>query len=127
MGPANRVFHSPDPLDHKTDPLDQPNEKWPSEGEEHDWVPTLDIRTLRRKLKLTQRQFAGWFGLPVATVRHWERGNRRPVGPALVLLHVIWDNPRVVRDAVRKARNRNPGTLAAIEPTLTPRRGRIAL
>ena len=107
--------------------MDQSNKKRSLEGEEHDWVPTLDIRTLRTKLKLTQREFAGWFGLPVATVRHRERGNRQPVGPALVLLHVIWDNPRVVRDAVRKARNRNPGTLAAIEPTLTPRRRRIAL
>ena len=87
----------------------------------------LDVAAIRRRLRLTQREFAGWFGLPVATLRHWERGNRQPVGPALVLLHVIWANPRVVRDAVRKARNRNPGTLAAIEPTLTPRRRRIAV
>ena len=127
MGPSNRDFCSPDPLDHKTDPLDQANKKRSFEGEENDWVPTLDIRALRTKLKLTQREFAGWFGLPVATLRHWVRGNRQPVGPALVLLHVIWANPRVVRDAVRKARNRNPGTLAAIETTLTPRRRRIAV
>ena len=66
-------------------------------------------------MKLTQREFAGWFGFPLATLRHWERGNRRPVGAALVLLHVIRENPRVVMHAVRKARMRDPGSLAPIE------------
>jgi hypothetical protein len=42
-------------------------------------------------------------------------GNRQPAGPALVLLNVIRENPRVVLLAVRKARARDPGGLAAIE------------
>ena len=57
---------------------------------------TIDVRRIRGRLRYTQRQFAGYFGLSVATLRHRERGNRRPAGPALVLLHVIADNPRVV-------------------------------
>lgn len=69
---------------------------------------TIDVRRIRGRLRYTQRQFAGYFGLSVATLRHWERGNRRPAGPALVLLHVIADNPRVVLQAVRKLRT---GTL----------------
>ncbi len=77
--------------------------------------PVPDIAALRRRLRLTQRQFAGCFGFPVATLRHWERGNRRPVGAALVLLHVIAGNPRVVLTAVRKVRTMRPGTLAAFE------------
>lgn len=55
---------------------------------------------------MTQGQFAGLFGFPVATLRHWESGNRRPAGTALVLLNVIRDNPRAVLLAVRKARFR---------------------
>ncbi|WP_171161776.1 hypothetical protein [Usitatibacter palustris] len=66
-------------------------------------------------MNLTQRQFAGHFGFPVATLRHWERGNRVPTGTALVLLHVIRENPRAVMTAVRKARAREPGCFGAIE------------
>jgi putative transcriptional regulator len=68
----------------------------------------LDVRALRERLRLTQRQFALIFGFPVATLRHWERGNRRPTGTALVLLHVIRENPRAVRSAVLKARSNAP-------------------
>ena len=75
----------------------------------------VNPRNLRKRMKLTQRDFAGWFGFPVATLRHWERGNRAPSGTALALLCVIADNPRAVLVAVRKARNHFPGALAAIE------------
>ncbi len=77
---------------------------------------TLDVRALRTRMDLTQRQFAGWFGFPVATLRHWERGNRHPAGTALVLLHVIRENPQVVLQAVRKARLWRPESVAGIEP-----------
>ncbi len=76
----------------------------------------LDVRTLRNRMGLTQREFAGWFGFSVATLRHWECGDRQPAGPALVLLTVIRENPRVVLVAVRKARMRDRGGLAAIQP-----------
>jgi len=70
---------------------------------------------MRRRMGLTQREFAGWFGFAAATLRHWERGNRVPTGAALVLLCVIRDNPRVVMQSVRKARLLAPGSLADIE------------
>jgi hypothetical protein len=44
-----------------------------------------------------------------------------PAGTALVLLNVIRENPRVVLQAVRKARLRDAGSLAAIEPRKTNR------
>ena len=75
----------------------------------------VDVKALRERMGMTQRQFAGWFGFSVATLRHWERGNRAPTGTALVLLHVIRENPRVVLLAVRKARMQRPGSLAVIE------------
>ena len=71
---------------------------------------------MRRRLRITQRQFAGWFGFPVDTLRNWERGARHPTGAALVLLCVIRDNPRAVMTAVRKARLLAPGSLPEIEP-----------
>ena len=120
MGTPNRVFRSPDPLDQLFDvanpfgePVDQPNEIPVLEGSAP--LASAEIRALRARTGLTQRQFAGWFGFSVATLRHWERGNRLPTGPALVLLYVIRENARVVLQAVRKARRRAPGALPGME------------
>jgi hypothetical protein len=84
-------------------------------------APAFDVASLRRRMMLTQAQFAGMFGFPVATLRHWERGNRRPVGSALVLLHVIRDNPRAVGKAVRKARFQEAHGIAPPERRLSRR------
>jgi putative transcriptional regulator len=56
----------------------------------------VDVAGLRRRLQMSQAQFARRFGFSVATLRHWERGDRKPRGPALVLLNVIAHNHRVV-------------------------------
>lgn len=50
---------------------------------------SVDVRELRQRVGMTQEQFAARFGFSVATLRHWERGDRVPAGPALVLLNVI--------------------------------------
>ena len=75
-----------------------------------------EIRDLRERMGLTQREFAGWFGFSLGTLKHWERGNRKPAGTALVLLAIIRDNPRAVLRAVRKARQRRPGMLPEMKP-----------
>ena len=61
----------------------------------------VDVKLLRKNVKMTQEQFAARFGFSVATVRHWERGDRRPHGHALVLLNVIEKNPSAVLSALR--------------------------
>ena len=116
--PKNAVFHSPDPVDQLDDPLDQSSENRPLAPPSltEPILEAYDIRAFRKRLRLTQRQFAAFFGFPVATLRHWERGNRRPTGTALVLLNVVRDNPRVVRRAVLKLRRWNRESLAPIEP-----------
>jgi hypothetical protein len=113
-----RNFHSADPLDHRA----QRVIPWISrtKNAKCGGAP-MDVRALRRRRHFTQREFAGYFGFPLATLRHWERGNRRPTGPALVLLHVIADNPRAVLQAVRKVRMTQPGLLPAIEPRRSSR------
>lgn len=54
------------------------------------------MRAVRQRAKLSKAQFARCFGIPVETLRHWERGDRKPRGAALVLLHVIARDPRAV-------------------------------
>jgi putative transcriptional regulator len=51
-------------------------------------VPNVDVRALRRKLGLSQSEFATRFGFLPATLRNWEQGRTRPDGPARVLLAV---------------------------------------
>lgn len=60
----------------------------------------VDVKAVRAKVGMTQEQFAASFGISTATLRHWERGDRTPRGPALVLLNVIERNPKAVIDAL---------------------------
>lgn len=60
----------------------------------------VDVKAVRIKTGMTQEQFAARFGFSTATLRHWERGDRTPRGPALVLLNVIERNPKAVIDAL---------------------------
>ncbi len=60
----------------------------------------VDVSALRLNMGMTQEQFAARFGFSVATLRHWERGDRTPQGAALVLLNVIKRVPDAVRAAL---------------------------
>jgi putative transcriptional regulator len=60
----------------------------------------IDVKELRMGIGMTQEQFAAKFGVSTATLRHWERGDRSPHGPALVLLNVIKHNPKAVIKAL---------------------------
>lgn len=60
----------------------------------------VDVKAVRAKVGMTQEQFAARFGFSTATLRHWERGDRTPRGPALVLLNVIERNPQAVISAL---------------------------
>lgn len=60
----------------------------------------VDVREVRLQVGMTQEQFAARFGFSVATLRHWERGDRAPAGPALVLLNVIAKDHKAVMRAL---------------------------
>jgi putative transcriptional regulator len=62
----------------------------------------LVVRDLRRRARLTQRQFATKLGVPVDTIRNWEQGKRMPRGPARALLALIAHAPEVVFAALAK-------------------------
>jgi putative transcriptional regulator len=61
----------------------------------------VDVRALRRRMRMTQRTFSKRFGFSLAALRHWERHERRPSGAALTLLNVIARQPRAVFLALR--------------------------
>jgi putative transcriptional regulator len=67
----------------------------------HEFTP-LDIKNIRAKIGMTQNEFASAFGISVSvsTLRHWERGDRTPHGPALVLLNVVAKEPQAVLNAL---------------------------
>jgi len=60
--------------------------------------PLLEARDIRRKLGLTQQQFAKELGVPPATVRGWER-DETPADPVLQSLLRILD--RIPEPALR--------------------------
>jgi putative transcriptional regulator len=62
------------------------------------YVP--DVRALRRKLGLSQAQFASKFGFSLRTLQEWEQGRALPDRPARILLRVIEKSPKTVERAV---------------------------
>jgi len=71
----------------------------PSEAVVHEFAP-IDIKAVRSKIGMTQAEFAAAFGISLGTLRHWERGDRKPHGPALVLLNVVAKEPEAVLRAL---------------------------
>ncbi len=59
----------------------------------------MDIREVRKKLNLSQSEFALMIGVSLSTLQNWEQGRRRPEGPAQALLKVAASNPKAVIDA----------------------------
>ncbi|ROV60625.1 helix-turn-helix domain-containing protein [Vibrio ponticus] len=57
---------------------------------------SVDVKALRNNVGMTQAEFAATFGISLGTLRHWERGDRTPRGPALVLLNVLAKDPQAV-------------------------------
>lgn len=64
---------------------------------------TVDVKAIRANLGMTQKEFAGYFGFSLGTLRNWERGHRRPEGAARAFLTVIARKPDAVMDALTKA------------------------
>ena len=60
-------------------------------------TPRLDVRAVRRDVRLTQAAFARWLGVDLETYRAWERGTAEPEGPARKLLLIVAGDPEIVR------------------------------
>jgi len=58
-----------------------------------------EVAALRRKMGLSQAEFATRFGFSVRTVQEWEQGRAIPDRPARILLRVIEQSPKTVERA----------------------------
>jgi putative transcriptional regulator len=61
----------------------------------------VDIKKVRARLRVSQREFALMIGVSVRTLQNWEQGRRQPEGPAKALLRVAVRNPEAVLAALR--------------------------
>jgi putative transcriptional regulator len=59
-----------------------------------------DVQSIRRKLGMSQSEFATRFGFSVRTVQEWEQRRALPDRPARILLRVIEKSPKTVERAV---------------------------
>ena len=57
----------------------------------------IDVRRIRKKLDMSQKAFADYFGVNLRTVQDWEQGRRVPSGPSRNFLFVIDKEPEAVR------------------------------
>src|SRR5271169_2511156 len=68
------------------------------------WVhipEAYDVRKMRTRMKLSQKEFAARFGFSLDSIQNWEQGRRIPDGPARTLLAVIAHEPKAVERALR--------------------------
>jgi putative transcriptional regulator len=64
-------------------------------------VEVPDVRAIRRKLRMSQTEFAEQYRIPLPTLKNWEQGRRQPDAPAAAYLHVIALRPREISDALK--------------------------
>ena len=58
------------------------------------------VKNIRKKLHVSQAEFAYMIGVSIDTLQNWEQGRRRPEGPALALLKIAEANPKIVMNAL---------------------------
>jgi len=99
---ARRVPRPPNPLEnpiyHIKRPLsplygDQRGQGVVKPGQPVVEFSPYDVQHIRMKFWASQKQFADLIGVSWETLRNWERGRRRPHGPARALLRAIDADP----------------------------------
>lgn len=60
----------------------------------------VDVAAIRKRLGLSQGEFAARFGFKLDALQNWEQGRRRPDGAARAFLRVIEREPEAVRRAL---------------------------
>ena len=68
----------------------------------HHPVPPVDVKAVRTRRGMTQKDFAETFAIPLPTLVKWEQGQSGPTGPVRLLLHLIDKHPKIVRKVIRE-------------------------
>ncbi|HEX2655302.1 MAG TPA: helix-turn-helix domain-containing protein [Xanthobacteraceae bacterium] len=67
-------------------------------------VPSdVDVKKIRRKLKMTQERFATRYGFTAARLKDWEQGRSKPDSAVRAYLMVIDRNPKAVDKALKES------------------------
>jgi len=64
------------------------------------FAPIIPPQLLRKRLGMTQTEFARALRIPLSTLRNWEQGRVLPDPAARSLLTVVAKNPKVVLKAL---------------------------
>ncbi|MBK8091337.1 MAG: helix-turn-helix domain-containing protein [Verrucomicrobiaceae bacterium] len=62
-----------------------------------------EVTSARAALAMSQTQFAGFLGISVRTLHHWEQGSRQPSRAAQVLIQVARREPKVLKRVLAMA------------------------
>ena len=65
-------------------------------------VGAPEVRAIRERTSLSQSEFAGLIGVSVKTLQNWEQDRRRPTGPAVALLKIIAQEPKLAVEAIHR-------------------------
>jgi len=68
-----------------------------------DMAPEIDVRAIRNAAGMTQAQFSETYEFSIRTLQEWERGAKKPSGPARTLLRAIKADPEGLRKALASA------------------------
>lgn len=58
----------------------------------------IDVKELRHKLHLTQREFSMQYHINIETLRNWEQEKRLPDLTSLAFLTCIQKNPKIISE-----------------------------
>jgi putative transcriptional regulator len=72
-------------------------------GMEQVWPKPIDVRSIRKHVKMSQAEFSRAYGISKRALQEWEQGGRQPDSAARAYLTVIAREPAVVRRALAKA------------------------
>ena len=75
--------------------------------------PEINVREIRKKLNLSQDDFAAEFGFTTNQIRDWEQGRTRPLGGLRAYLMLIKSDPQVVSQLLRSGAGKKRATRAA--------------
>src|SRR2546426_1957372 len=64
------------------------------------WPKPIDVKAIRRRVKMSQAEFSRAYGISKRALQEWEQGGRQPDSAALAYLTVIAKEPIVVRRAL---------------------------
>src|ERR1035438_6833299 len=64
------------------------------------WPKPIDVKSIRKRVKMSQAEFSRIYGISKRALQEWEQGGRQPDSAARAHLTVIAKEPEVVRRAL---------------------------